>query len=77
VTAQEAKVQALKQAEEIRKEKERLRTRVNAHKQTNGELSRVNDRLQAKILLLQEENELLRQGCEQPAEKHKAVMRKV
>ena len=60
IAAQEAKIQALKQTDDIRREKERLRARVSDHKQENDALAKVNDRLQAKVLSLQSEIELLR-----------------
>lgn len=55
VAAQAAKVTALKQAEELRKEKERLRVKVASLKQAGAQDQRMIAELHARIGDLQEE----------------------
>ncbi len=55
--AQGAKSAATKQADELRKEKDRIRQSLSQQKKTNDELQRINDRLGAKISDMQRELE--------------------
>ena len=56
------KAAALQQAEQLRKEKERLRLKIVSLKHSAEAQKKVHDVLQAKVQKLREENELLSRG---------------
>ena len=66
IAAQEAKNQAIRQMEELRQEKEKLRTRVNSQRKEIDEMERIQSRLQEKILELQTELASLKSNHSRP-----------
>jgi hypothetical protein len=60
VAAQDEKGQALHQAEELRKQKERLRVKIAGLKQAAEEQRKVQEVLEGKLQVVREENEELK-----------------